>query len=125
MPRTKSEALKEQFTKALKRFEEVLGEKKNKIVRDSAIKRFEFSFDLAWKLIKAYMEKEKGIYCASPKDCFRQAYRVGVIDYNNRWIEMTDQRNLAVHVYSEKFADKLYKELPAYLKRFRELEKKL
>ena len=40
---TKLEALKKQYKKALLRFEEILAEEKNDIVRDSAIKRFEFT----------------------------------------------------------------------------------
>jgi nucleotidyltransferase substrate binding protein (TIGR01987 family) len=123
MSETKLEALKKQFIKAVKRFEEVLHERKNKIIRDSAIKRFEFTFDLSWRLIKAYLEDEEGIYCVSPKDCFRQSHRTGLIDYDERWIEMTNERNFAVHTYDEKFADKLYKELPRYLECFKNLEK--
>ncbi len=43
----------EKFAKALHRLEEVLSlQDKNPIVRDSAIQRFEFLFDLAWKTLK-------------------------------------------------------------------------
>ena len=123
MPETKLEAVKKQFSKAVKQLGRVLEEEKNEIVRDSAIKRFEFTFDLSWKLLKAYLDEEKGIYCASPKECFRQAFQSGIVDYNEVWIEMTDQRNYAVHIYEEKFADELFKKLPKYLECFQELQK--
>jgi nucleotidyltransferase substrate binding protein (TIGR01987 family) len=77
---TKFEALKKQYQKTLSRFEEILKKEKNEIIRDSAIKRFEFTFDLAWKTIKAYLEEKKGISCFSPKECFREAFRQGLID---------------------------------------------
>ena len=120
---TKLEVLKKQYKEAIKRFEEVLNKEKSDIVRDSAIKRFEFVFDLSWKLIKAYLEEEKGIFCRSPKECFREAFRQGLIDYDDIWLLMTDWRNQAVHTYGEKFADALYEKLPKTLKYFQALQK--
>jgi nucleotidyltransferase substrate binding protein (TIGR01987 family) len=125
MPDTKLEALKKQFNKILERLEEVLEKEKNKVNRDSAIKRFELSFDVTWKLLKSYLQEEEGIYCASPKECFRQAYKTGVIDYDDRWIEMTEERNSAVHTYSESFANALYEKLPEYLKCLQQLKKRI
>jgi len=46
---SKLEAIIKQYRQAIKRFEEVLEHEKSDIVRDAAIQRFEFSFDLAWK----------------------------------------------------------------------------
>jgi nucleotidyltransferase substrate binding protein (TIGR01987 family) len=80
MAKTKLEALKEEFQEAVQRLEEVLREKKTDYIRDSAIKRFELAFDLSWKLLKAFLE-EKGVACASPLGCFREAYHQGIIDY--------------------------------------------
>ena len=122
---SKFQAFKKQYQKAVKRLDEILKKRKNKIVRDSAIKRFEITFDLAWKTIKAFLEEEKGIKCVSPKDCFREAYRQGLIEYDEIWLKMTDWRNSAVHTYSEKFADELYKKLPECLKSFKKLLKNI
>lgn len=122
---TKLEALKKQYQKAVQRLDEVLGKEKNDVMRDSAIKRFEFTFDLSWKIVKAFLEERKGVKCASPKECFREAYRLELIDYDEFWLKMTDWRNEAVHTYSEKFADILYGKLPETFKRFRLLEKKI
>ena len=76
------DTLKEQFKKAVTRLEEILKLPKNDVIRDSAIKRFEFSFDLGWKLMRAYLREEKGIDCDSPKECIRSAYRHGLIGYD-------------------------------------------
>lgn len=119
---TTLDAVRKQYQKALGRFEEILKEKKSVIIRDSAIKRFEFTFDLAWKLIKAYLKEEKGVTCRSPKDCFREAFRQGLIDYDDLWIKMTDWRNEAVHTYSEEFADALYRKLAKVFQCFKNLE---
>lgn len=115
---TKFEALKKQYKKALVRLKEILSKKKSDVVRDAAIKRFEFTFDLSWKLSKTFLEEKKGINCYSPKDCFREAFRQGLIEYDELWLQMTDWRNEIVHTYSEKFADNLFKKLPELLKLF-------
>ncbi len=77
---SKLEALLNQFQNALARFREVLDMPENDVVRDSAIQRFEFTLDLSWKTLKALLEVQKGIVCASPKECFREAYRQGILD---------------------------------------------
>ena len=115
---SKLESFKKQFSEAVQRFDEVLKEKKTIIVRDAAIKRFEFTFDLAWKLIRAYLREKKGIECPSPKDCIQAAYRHGLIEYDEIWVQITDWRNEAVHIYSEKYEEKLYQDLPRVLPLF-------
>lgn len=122
---TKDSAIRKQFIKAVFRLKEVLALKKNAITRDAAIQRFEFTFDLSWKLIKLILEDQEGLVAKSPKEVFRQAYKVGLIEYDDTWIKMTDMRNLTSHTYNEEMADDIYKELPKYLKRFQELEKVL
>ncbi len=122
---TKSQVLQKQFQQAVSRLNEVLKEEKTDIVRDSAIKRFEFTFDLAWKLLKALLEEEKGVICASPKDCFREAYKNGIISYDEYFLEMTNWRNEIVHSYNQEFADFIYEQLPEALKHFQSLEKKI
>ncbi|OGZ78206.1 MAG: hypothetical protein A2528_00085 [Candidatus Staskawiczbacteria bacterium RIFOXYD2_FULL_37_9] len=121
----KYHAIKNQYLKSIKNLTETLAKEKTEERRDSAIKRFEICFDLAWKTIKAYMEEYKGTTCASPKECFKEGYRQKIFDYNEIWNEIADERNLAVHTYDEKFADALYKKLPKFLKLFQELKEKL
>lgn len=112
------------FQKATKRLEEVLSLKKNEITRDSAIMRFQIVFDLAWKLIKVYARSE-GLECYSPKNCFQTALQLGLIDYDERWLEMIDDRNLIIHTYTEERAENIYKKLKDYLKPFQSLANKL
>lgn len=118
---SKLDSILEDFKKAVLRLHEVLEQEKNDIMRDSAIKRFEIVFDLAWKTIKAYLEEKKGVVCASPKPCFKEAYKQSLIEYDNFWLELTDARNETVHVYNEDFAEKTYALLPKALIYFKEL----
>jgi len=115
---TKFEATIKQFENALTRFREVMIVPKNDITRDSAIQRFEFTIDLSWKMVKAFLEEKKGIICVSPKECFREAYKQGLIEYSDEWIKFVDMRNETVHTYKEEVAEKIYNYFPIALKHF-------
>lgn len=118
---SKFEAVKEQYRKALQKLEEVLEAPKNEIVRDSSIQRFEFTLDLSWKMLKAYLEETKGVLCHNPKDCFREAYRQKVIGYDDKWIHLVDLRNETSHTYNEDLAETIYQQLPEALRLFQSL----
>jgi nucleotidyltransferase substrate binding protein (TIGR01987 family) len=122
---TKFQSLCEDFESALLRLEEVLKERKTDIVRDSAIKRFEIAFDLAWKTTKAFLEERHNVACVSPKTCFREAHRVGLIEYDEEWLKLADDRNLTAHTYREELAEKVYGDLPVALDLFRKLRSAL
>lgn len=121
---TKSENLKEQYLKTVKNLEETLKKEETEEIRDSAIKRFELCFDVAWKLLKALLE-EMEIKCFSPNECFKEAYQQKIIDYGDLWTVMTKKRNEAVHTYKEEIAEALYRELPKFLKLFQALREKI
>lgn len=110
--------------KMIDNLEEVLNMKKTELVRDSAIKRFEICFDLAWKAIKEYARREN-IECYSPRQCFKEAYQLKLIDYDEAWIDMLADRNLCTHAYKLEYADKIYNKLNDYLAMFKELSSNL
>jgi nucleotidyltransferase substrate binding protein (TIGR01987 family) len=115
----KSAPLREDFAPAIARLEQALALPKDDIVRDSAIQRFEISFELCWKFLKAYLEEEHNAACTSPRTCFRAAFKNGVIDNDPFWIDLTVLRNYTVHTYSERLADYVYARLPEAAARFR------
>ena len=118
---TKPESLRTDFARATTRLEEALALPKDSNVRDSAIQRFEISFELCWKFLKAYLEEEHNATCTSPRTCFRTAFKNGVIDSDPFWIDLTVLRNYTVHTYNEELADYVYTRLPETVSRFRAL----
>jgi nucleotidyltransferase substrate binding protein (TIGR01987 family) len=115
----KSGSLREDFAAAITRLEQALALPKDDIVRDSAIQRFEISFELCWKFLKAYLEEEHNASCTSPRTCFRAAFKNGVLANDPFWIDLTVLRNYTVHTYSESLADYVYARLPEAAQRFR------
>ena len=114
------EEILEDFHQAIEALKEALAAEKNKITRDSALLRFQLCFELAWKAIKAYA-REEGVECFSPKSCFRTAFQLNLVDYNQDWLNMVEDRNAIVHLYEEKAADEIYDKLPDYLALFEKL----
>ena len=114
----KSESLRENFAPAVTRLEQALALPKDDIVRDSAIQRFEISFELCWKYLKAFLEEEHNAVCTSLRACFRAAFKNGVLENDPVWIDLTVLRNYTVHTYSESLADYVYARLPEAAQRF-------
>ena len=75
---------------------------------------------LEWKAIQKFLRSE-GISCRSPKGCFREAFRYGLIEENPLWLRMIEDRNLTVHTYDEEIAEKVCNHIFDYLPLFREL----
>jgi len=72
--------------------------------RAGLIQFFEMSFELAWKVLKDYLEEEGFSNVVSPRETVKQAYQAGLIKDGHIWIEALRDRNLTVHTYEEKIA---------------------
>jgi nucleotidyltransferase substrate binding protein (TIGR01987 family) len=92
---------------------------------DGAIKRFELTYELSWKVIRLYLE-DLGIICKSPRECFKQAKVNGLIDNEELWMEMIETRNRLVHEYSAEFSREIFEEIKTkYVKILEDLYKTL
>ncbi len=76
----------------------------NDLLRDGLIQRFEFTFELAWKTLKAIFEDEGLRGLNSPKSVLREAFAAELIVDEEMWLEMLSDRNSTAHVYNEKLA---------------------
>ncbi|SHK03194.1 nucleotidyltransferase substrate binding protein [Paramaledivibacter caminithermalis] len=79
----------------------------NDLLRDGLIQRFEFTFELAWKTLKAIFEDEGLIGLNSPKTVLREAFSAGIIVNEELWLSMLKDRNSTTHIYSEEIAKKI------------------
>jgi nucleotidyltransferase substrate binding protein (TIGR01987 family) len=97
------------FQKALRRLEEALAEdlSKGNIVVDGTIQRFEFTFELAWKLGRAILSYN-GIAVDTPRLVIKEAYQAKMIEDGQEWISMLEDRNKTTHIYDEDQAFKIY-----------------
>lgn len=115
-----------QFKEANKRLSEALClNEETTIKRDAVIKRFEFTFELLWKTLKKIARFEK-FDCFGPKDSFKIAFKLGLIENEELFLELIDARNKTTHVYSEEEAKKIYSFIKEKaINAFSEAEKKI
>ena len=73
----------------------------NDIVYDGVIQRFEFTFELSWKLMKSFLEYMGITDLRSPRATIREAYAYGLIEDGDKWIDMLVDRNKTSHLYDE------------------------
>ncbi len=80
------------------------------LMRDGAIQRFEYTYELCWKMMKRHLEWNGTIdpYKLSKKDIFRQAARSGLISSPERWFLHHDARNNSTHAYDESVAKAVF-----------------
>ena len=97
------------------------------IIRDAKIKRFEFCFEMFWKLMQKYLREIELVDCYSPRSCFRESLKVGLINENETEIalEMARERNLLVHVYNEKLAQNFVKKLEVYYRLMKDVVERI
>ncbi|OHE74630.1 MAG: hypothetical protein A2007_05005 [Verrucomicrobia bacterium GWC2_42_7] len=96
------------FERAFNLLNEVFdGEEKGRelsvLEKEGVIQRFEYTFELAWKTLKDFLEY-KGIVLQdiTPRTVIREAIGAKIIEEGQPWMDMLDHRNLMSHTYSEK-----------------------
>lgn len=72
-------------------------------LRDACIQRFEYSFELAWKMLKRKLEQDianqSEVDSYSKKNLFRVGAERGYIADPTRWFDYLEKRNLTSHTY--------------------------
>jgi len=119
------------FERALERFRIVVAERdrwvaegNGDIVLDVAVKRFEFTYEMAWKALKRFLDY-LGIDARAPRPVFKEAYAQGLLSDEQVWLDMIEMRNLSSHVYDEQEISRILLELERYLAAFDSLLKQL
>ena len=84
------------------------------------IQSFEFTHELAWKVMKDYVVEQDGAdRIGGSKDATRFALARGLIGNGEGWMEMISSRNLSTHTYNEATANQVAQRVVSvYLKLF-------
>jgi nucleotidyltransferase substrate binding protein (TIGR01987 family) len=76
--------------------------------KQGVIQGFEFTFELAWNVMKDYLEEQGITGIIGSKNAIRQAFNKDIIEDGELWLEMVKDRNLASHIYDEETANGLF-----------------
>ncbi len=87
---------------------------KERFVIDSAIQRFEFTFELFWKTLKIILNSQ-GVDAQFPKVVLLEAYQGKLINDEPVWLCMLKDRNLSSHSYNKDLADEIYTRIKTYV----------
>lgn len=106
------EERKQELLNATERLKEALQENESEIVIDGTLHRFKFTFELAWKTLKDYLEYS-GIIdgIGSPREIIKTAFANGIIEDGESWIKMMLARNGLSHLYDEEKSREIYNEI--------------
>lgn len=93
------------YTKALSYLEQGLQIPNPDIVQKAGIIQFfEMSFELAWKLVKDYLENQGFIDVKSPRSALKKAFEINMLENGHDWMNLLQDRNLTAHTYDEEKA---------------------
>ncbi len=117
---TRIQSLLIDLRKATLKLQEASEAPETELNRDATIQRFEFTFELAWKLMNAIL-KDNDINAYGPKNTFRYAARLGLIHDPLVWFKFHEVRNLTTHKYDEITALKCYQTAKAFVDTVKQL----
>lgn len=122
------------FLKAFSQLQEAmdLGRKRplSRLEGQGLIQAFEFTHELAWNTLKDFLESRGAGNLYGSRDTTREAFRAGLIENGEAWMNMITSRNLTSHTYDEATAEKIvsiirdsyFAEFSAFKLRFAQLK---
>ena len=81
--------------------------KLTKLEKQGVIQAFEFTHELAWNVLKDFLEDQGEQNIRGSKDATRAAFKVSLISDGEQWMAMIQSRNVSSHTYDEQVAESL------------------
>lgn len=112
MNQNKANELFMDYKNCLQRLEEILNRdsKADPDLIDGTIQRFEFTFEIAWKLMREILVS-RGVSVNSPKMTIKEAFKEKFFEDGDGWIKMLEDRNLTSHTYKQDLANEIYERI--------------
>lgn len=91
--------------------DEIFDDSEFELLQEGLIQRFEYTFELAWKVMQDYL-KHQGVQIESgPKGALRESFANNLIKDGKLWMEMIKSRNLTSHTYNKETANEIFHEI--------------
>ena len=75
--------------------------------KQGLIKSFEYTYELAWNVMKDYLIYQGISGIMGSRDAIKQAFNKGLIKDGQLWIDMIQDRIKTVHTYDEEAAEQV------------------
>lgn len=76
-------------------------EPEDEIIQMALIQAFEFTYELAWNVMKDYLENEGFDEVRNAKQTIRTAFQAELISDAEGWMETIQKRNMTSHAYNQ------------------------
>jgi nucleotidyltransferase substrate binding protein (TIGR01987 family) len=83
------------------------------LIKQGLIQSFEFTHELAWNVMKDYLHYQGFSTIQGLQDATRAAFRIGLIQDGEVWMEMIKSRNATSHTYNETTANAIFTKIVA------------
>ncbi|KAB2953114.1 nucleotidyltransferase [Heliorestis acidaminivorans] len=97
------------FAKALSQLQvavELMNKRElSNLEKQGMIQAFEYTHELAWKTLKDFLENRGNTELYGSRDATREAFKLGLLENGEVWMEMIKSRNITSHTYNEKTAE--------------------
>ncbi len=94
--------------------------------RQGLIQAFEYTHELAWNTLKDFLTDRGISNLYGSKDATRAAFKAGLIEQGDIWMDMIRSRNLTSHTYNEDVALEVISAiLNSYFNAFAEFESRM
>ena len=80
------------------------------LLKEGLIQRFEYTHELAWKVMKDYLEYQGYVDIRGSRDAIRKSLELNILS-DRRWMATIEARNLTSHNYDDETADNIYNEI--------------
>lgn len=114
-----------QLVKAISTLSEALAMEPTPINKDGTIQRFEYAIELCWKTMQSAARSSGILDVNSPRESFRAAGQLNLIENIEIWFDFLDARNQASHLYDQAIADSVYETVKQFLPEAEKLLQKL
>lgn len=79
----------------------------NDLEMEGLIQRFEYTFELAWKVLQDYLVFKGFLFQPGPNTTLKMAFEAGLISNHDAWRRMAKARNTTAHTYNEGDAENI------------------
>lgn len=118
------------YTHALEQLEEAYDLSRERelsmLEKQGFIQAFEYTHELAWNVMKDFLEYQGNQNVKGSRDAIREAFKVALIEDGETWMETIQTRNATSHGYDKAMAEEVVNTIiNDYMHIFKQFEKEM
>ncbi len=79
----------------------------NELEEQGLIQAFEYTHELAWNVLKDYLQSKGSLAIHGSRDATREAFKLDILSDGEAWMDMIKDRNQTSHTYNKDTAKRI------------------